>query len=206
MEPWPFWLEVIREFVSIILGNSWPLVGLVALMMFRRELTTLLNNIEWAELLGNKLKFGKPRADKDLPKEEPVKPKEVVAVKEIPIEIGPGSVQTPPEGYDWRRVFDIYWLGHDLMWTIDVILRGAPGRFIVRGLSQSLIHFKELNPTDAVFHQKLQKLLDEAQKRLEKEWTPAVRESLAFELRQLIDSFSSIVANKQQQTNPGSLR
>ena len=35
-----------------------------------------------------------------------------------------------------------YWLGHDLMWTADTLLRGGPREEVLIGLNQALHHFE----------------------------------------------------------------
>ena len=43
-----------------------------------------------------------------------------------------------------ERFANFYWLGHDLEWTIDVLLRGGPVDVVHQGHRQSLFHLTEV--------------------------------------------------------------
>jgi hypothetical protein len=45
----------------------------------------------------------------------------------------------------WDRVGNLFWLANDLMWVVDVTLRGASPKVIATGLRSTLHHLTELN-------------------------------------------------------------
>ncbi|MCI0405177.1 MAG: hypothetical protein L0209_03735 [candidate division Zixibacteria bacterium] len=111
---------------------------------------------------------------------------------------------SPPN--NWKKINDIYWLGHDLMWTIDVVYRLAPKKYIVHGLKQSLYHLNELPMAEtAAVKDRLQKLFDEANSRSDEEWTPVQRATFAEKLRlEIIDELSRITERVQKLPQEGS--
>lgn len=44
----------------------------------------------------------------------------------------------------WDKSGNVYWLGHDIMWTVDMLLRGAPRSIIQHGLGVTGAHLSSL--------------------------------------------------------------
>jgi hypothetical protein len=49
-----------------------------------------------------------------------------------------------PSSVKWENVASLFWLGNDLDWTAQTVLRGAPKEKILHGLTQCCHHISEL--------------------------------------------------------------
>ncbi|MCK4391983.1 hypothetical protein KAX17_03675, partial [Candidatus Bipolaricaulota bacterium] len=54
-----------------------------------------------------------------------------------------------------------FWLGHDMMWTVDVLLRGASKKDIQHGLRCCLTHLRAVGLGDSVQYNSIRQYLDE---------------------------------------------
>ena len=70
---------------------------------------------------------------------------------------------------------NLFWLGYNLMWTVDVLLRGAPGERIVHGLKQTSRHYDELGAPDGEVKLFLEQLIEKAENTLPKAWDTKAR-------------------------------
>ena len=95
---------------------------------------------------------------------------------------------------EWGKSGDLYWLGHDLMWTLDVMLRGADKPEILHGIRQSIHHARELALT--VCAQRLEKLHDAVNSAPES-LTTSHRDEFGIELRRITDQFGAIAEAAQ---------
>lgn len=79
-----------------------------------------------------------------------------------------------PSGAKWGNVANIFWLGGDLHWTAQIILRGAPKAQILQGLQQSYHHISELGLADDPAAKKLASLKSEVEglqeQSLDRQW------------------------------------
>jgi len=107
--------DIIGYVVDILKVVIWPVLLVFVLLYFQHPLKDLLGRIE--EVGQRTIKFGKAPGDLILFGETPA-----------------GSA----------NLFAAYWLGHDFMWTRDMILRGAPKEYILHGLKRSLHHLGSL--------------------------------------------------------------
>jgi hypothetical protein len=89
----------------------------------------------------------------------------------------------------WRldRVANIYWLGHDLMWTLAITTIGTPNS-IEHGLKQSLHHSRELSLPDYFKYQ-----LDH----LMKNHRSMKRDEVSREVGTLTTQVGQLLASKQ---------
>ena len=171
---------MLEPIVRLISAVAWPVTTLLVAWLLRREIRAAFGRIERAKLPGGaELSFGKSKAD-HAPEREKSQPEKVI--------IGEGL---------WMKVGNVYWLGHDIMWTIDVVLRGAKRETISHGLKQSLHHLNELELGDTIYGERLRRLHERAARSLESDWSAPLREDLALELRQLSDELGAIAAMQQ---------
>jgi|SRR5688572_15588215 len=49
-----------------------------------------------------------------------------------------------PTRFKTTATGSLYWLGHDLMWTADTLLRGGPREQVLIGLDQALHHLRQV--------------------------------------------------------------
>ena len=84
-----------------------------------------------------------------------------------------------------------YWLGHDLMWTADTLLRGGPLEQVLIGLDQALHHLTHVGLGKTPVEAELLRLHDRI--RQSKELSPALRDEYANQLGSIIDRIGATV-------------
>lgn len=97
---------------SLLSNLLWVLLIIVVLLVFKKQLVDLFERLKEAEWAGSKVKFDQPKIS---------------------------FLQQPQKA---SKENSIFWLGHDMMWTMDVIMRGAGNDYILHGLRQSIFHAK----------------------------------------------------------------
>lgn len=166
--------------VTVVNGLAWPLTALAMAWILRREVVTVLGRVDSAKLPGGaELSFGKSAAD--------------AVLNERP---APGD-RAAADSAHWTKVASIYWLGHDIMWTVDAILRGGEPRFINHGLTQSLHHAQQIGLSQTSPAKALRRLRDNAQHLLPSEWGTTLRTQYASDLRQIADQLGAVAESQQ---------
>ncbi len=177
---------MLQTLVQLISAVAWPVTTLSIVWLLRREVGAAFGRIERAKLPGGaELSFGKTEADK---------PTERKQARADAVRLGQG---------DWIKTANVYWLGHDMMWTIDVLLRGAPRETILHGLTQSVHHLGELGFAESSYGSRLRRLRERASESLESDWDSALREQFALDLRRLADQLGAIAEMQQPTFAPG---
>ena len=121
------------------------------------------------------------------------------------VSIQPSAAGRTPQQTAGRPSFqdkagNLFWLGHDLMWTVDVIVRGAPKERIMHGLTQSLHHLRSLEIADtANAEQLIVRLRDQIKSLLSREITPKLRDEVATELYAIVLGIGRLI----EQSQPG---
>ncbi|HBG74507.1 MAG: hypothetical protein A2X25_14410 [Chloroflexi bacterium GWB2_49_20] len=181
---------------EILKALLWPLVvliiGVLFLFLFRKDISSLLNRLKKAKWPGGAetLFFGEANVDKLTPlDEENEKLKDRIHLE------GNKAVK-------WSNSGNIFWVGHDLMWTIDVIIRGAPRENIVHGLRQSLHHIRSLGFVNTPIEIRLLKLIDNAEKSLQEDWTPTQRNTYAGEIGSILGYIGKLAESNQANFEP----
>jgi hypothetical protein len=123
----------IHDFIPLITAMapySWPITVLILAWSFRNR----IKDVTEAKI-GDSLqvKFGQVPSDLE---------SRQATDETLP---SPSSKQLSAlSGVKWGRVADLFWLGSDLDWTAQTILRGAPKERILHGLTQCYHHISEL--------------------------------------------------------------
>ncbi len=179
-------MELLKIVASILAEVAWPFTAIVITFLLKSEIRTILTRIESAKLPGGTefklMKFGDSRIDN---------PDNVAHAK---IE---KSVDENKINAKWENVANIFWLGNDLMWTIDALLRNADKRFIIHGLRQASHHLQEIKLTDSQYEEKMLRLLEKSDNTLESDWTVSKRELLAQDIQSLINELGEVSSLKQ---------
>jgi hypothetical protein len=168
------------EILELLVGYlTWPLTAVVLAFLLRRQILALLDRLKSARFPGG-IGF---------------------ELFPLPHEEGASRITAETHGGDVNRdkIEAIYWLGHDLMWTVDVLLRGGPGSYVTHGLRQSCKHIRTLGLQDSRQGQAVLQLLDKAEGRLESAWTTVDREALAKDILGL----RSTIAEEAIRTSSG---
>jgi hypothetical protein len=131
-------MEVSPEFrviVDLLIAYAWPIVLLVLVSLFKDDLRTLIRNIESLRYKDLSLSlWGQAPSDSSNTAEEEAAKQEIEAEEEEP----PGEKGEGPERH-WDKAASLFWLGNDLMWTQDMLYRGAPPERVMQGL----LHVRE---------------------------------------------------------------
>lgn len=83
----------------------------------------------------------------------------------------------------------LYWLGHDLMWTADTLLRSGPLEHVLIGLEQSLHHLQHVGLDDSPMDRQLRSLNDVV--RDTEELSPSLRDEYAGRIGSVIDQIGA---------------
>lgn len=93
---------------------------------------------------------------------------------------------------------NLFWLGHDLMWTVDVIARGGPKARIMHGLTQSIHHLRSLEIfKTANAEQLIVTVRDHIIDLLNREITPKLRDEVATELYAILVGIGHFIQQSQ---------
>lgn len=162
------------ELIKVVV---WPLTTIIVIccmaVFLRRELRSLLPRMVSARLPGGtELSFGNAEVDKNSQTHKPI------------------NAEEASQSVSWRKVGNLYWLGHDLMWSIDVTLREAPGSDILYGIRQCMHHATELGLS--VLATRLGRLYSTITRFDMNRLTIQEREQISLELRRITDQFGAI--------------
>jgi hypothetical protein len=171
-----------KSVAKILDAVAWPILALALVLMFKRQIREVIDRIQWAELPGG---F-----------------KTVFRYGATPIDRAVADVRqaSPATGMKLAALCKpatTYWLGHDLMWTLDIILRGASRDEIVHGFRQSLLHARNAELSGTPLVDRLSRLHDEAAQTLVTDWSPVLRLRFANEISILRTEIGRVFAAQQ---------
>lgn len=89
----------------------------------------------------------------------------------------------------------LYWLGHDLMWCADILLRGAPGKEVRKGLDQAIHHLSQVGMDGSSIYQDLEHMRERLVS--SEDLTPSLRDEYASQLGFIIDRIGAIAEKAQ---------
>jgi len=113
-----------------------------------------------------------------------------------------GSRNEVLRGTRFDRAANVYWLGHDLPWTIDVLLRGADKSVVIYGIRQALHHLKAVGMGEsapAVWLERMLETLGQQPSGLD----PDQRGQIAQNLRAVVELVGEQVVAHQPDFDPG---
>jgi hypothetical protein len=166
--------DVVTELTSSL---AWPITVLVLVLLLRTQIAAVLTRLTEAEVAGAKLRFGKAAADRPRGKEVPLA----------------GSYPVVAAS----KTGSIYWLGHDIMWVVDVLLRGAPVDYVRHGLVQISHHVREIGLGDTRYAEVARAILDATSPGAQVELTVEVRSAYALQLSRLVDQIGTVIESTQ---------
>jgi hypothetical protein len=92
---------------------------------------------------------------------------------------------------------NLYWLGHDLMWTADTLLRGGPSKDVLIGIEQALHHLIHIGLGRTPLEGQLRNLLGMVQN--SEELSAILRDQYAAQIGSIIDQIGVTAENAQVQ-------
>jgi hypothetical protein len=92
---------------------------------------------------------------------------------------------------------NFYWLGHDLMWTADILLRKGPTKEVLVGLAQAQHHLVQIGLGGTPIDTELRALSELIQQSEELSLSPTVRDKYASQLGSIIDRIGMTAETSQ---------
>lgn len=166
--------------VEILDALAWPLTILLLAWLLRHEVRAAFGRIEGAKFGSTELSFGTTKADD--PRQRRASRPDAESVT----------------GGEWTKTATVYWLGHDIMWTIDAVLRSADRGTVLHGHIQAKHHLDGVGLGDSPMGRRLAALEERATRSLDSDWTVALREEYALELGRLSDQLGAIAEVQQR--------
>jgi hypothetical protein len=154
--------------IQVLDKVAWPTVVVIVFIIFAKPLRALIARVNSAKFKGVEATFGYGQATVDVEAEQ----------ASLPVPATGAQFETP----DWAKSGSLFWLAHDLVWTIDVLLRGGPARDIAWGLNQSLHHAGSIGLTDDHVAGVLRTLVAAARGTNDDDWTPQRRNEVSRQL------------------------
>lgn len=138
------------DYIVDILGIlAWPVIILIALITFRKEISGLLSRLRLVDLSKKVLAFGEAYTDQrphDKPEPKPKLIKEENSIKKTYVREKPAT---------------LFWLANDLMWLQDMLYRNGPRESIIEGLRNVIVYSEELGFSTSFVIDELQNIVDE---------------------------------------------
>ena len=173
--------EILEAAARILQAIAWPITVIVIVCWFRVPIARLILRLKQLKLSresGTHLDFGHSP-----------------------------SKQIPPTGVDTKtpalnsavkeKFGNIYWIAHDLLWTVAVLLNQGSREQILEGLYQSMHHLSEAGFATAPIGFRLQRLYEDAQRSLVLDWTNERRVQVARELQSMARDLGGTIAAMQ---------
>ena len=188
-------VPLFTPFVPLLIALIWPITILVILCWFREGIRGLIRSVAEAKI-GDSVVFKFWQAKSDL-----------LSIERLPNVDTPTASGTPkqisaPSDGKWDKVADLFWLGSDLDWTAQTVLRGAPKERIVHGLTQSYHHCSQLGLSNTVPGKQLASLKSQVEgmqdSALGREW----RANFVEQLYAVINGFSGLARERQADFRP----
>ncbi len=129
-------IEAIRDLSPLLIALVWPTAILIILLVFRKGIEALLASLRKAQLSSNMFfEFGEFKLDARGPDARGTEKLLATPAPKQAVE---------QSGAKWGNVANVFWLGGDLHWTAQIVLRGSPKERIFHGLRQAYHHISEL--------------------------------------------------------------
>ena len=182
--------RVTRGNIHLILAAlAWPTVALVAVIVFRESVRNLIARLTQAKLPGDtSLQFDPTALTSNAGEDR--------KAHNIELENSQQKAAEAPK-LDKEKVGHIYWLGADLHSLIWQLATNGTREHIIFYLRQVNHHMKSCGLANSSQQQLTQRLYDEGQKKISSEWTPALRQQYAQDVKTLITTVGTIAEETQ---------
>lgn len=172
---------------SVLSAIMWPLVVFTALLLLRSELRDLINRFRRGKFGNFEGEFGDSSPGHVTDTAAPAVSQEVKILS--------AKVATAKQANN-------YWLGKDMMQTIDLLLRGAPRDRIVWQIKQAQHHLKESGLNETVLQVRMAKIVSDADATVERDWNDARRLSVARDIESLLNDVGQVLNASQPGFKP----
>jgi hypothetical protein len=182
-------IPLLTALIPLLAALVWPFTILILVYHFREGIKNLIPSVREAKIGDVFLKFG--QADLDVPTK-----------KGLPHISLPKQIIASPTA-KWQNVANLFWLGNDLEWTAQTVLRGAPKDRILHGLTQCLHHTSELGLPDSAPGQQLFALRSQVESWPETAMDRQWRNAFSEQIYSVIKEFSDLMKQHQPNFLPG---
>jgi hypothetical protein len=165
--------QILEAAAHILQAIAWPIATIVIVFWFRPYIARLILKLRSLKLFGETgptFDFGR------LPNKQAAPPKTSL-VSENPVNA------TIPFSKD--KYGNIYWVGHDLLWTVAVLLNQGKREQILEGLYQSKHHLNEVGFHGTPIENRLHRLYRDAEQSSVSDWTNEKRIQVAQEVQSI---------------------
>lgn len=181
-------LGVLTQAVALCVGLVWPVVVfvlvLVVILVFRKQILQVLSRLSEFAYPGGRVVFKWGEASVDRHREL------VAGVREVPLlvpdERGVDEARAEADraaepAVKWENTGSLFWLGVDLMWAMDLVLRDAPADAIGYLLEHLLSYIRAMGFPSTEVGAAIERNLAEIMiaYAVEEEWTAERRNSYA---------------------------
>lgn len=181
-----WWTDAITRLLTAFAPFVWPALVLFIVLYFRKPIKDRLEAVRELDWKNKVVRFGDERTDSLGGKHLPAAPTDSASV---PTETGFAS------GAKWNNTGNVYWLGHDLIWTSQVALRAAPKSELLRGLRQAQYHLKHLGLVD--LGAKLSSIIDEVESTSEPAMSADWRKTFSAKVSRFVSDVGALAAKNQ---------
>ena len=176
-------MEQFKAALDFLSNISWQLVAVFALIFLRTEIRQAFARLKGAKLPGKtELIFG------DL--SEP----------DLKIDESPSKVDGATG--KWDKIANLYWLGSDISWTINIVMIGDGKKRILHGLTQTIHHLEQVDLGENRIKDQLKRLNKKVQDALESDLTPENRRLLTKDLNSIKLEIGHYIAAAQKDFVP----
>jgi hypothetical protein len=178
-----------HDYIPLLIKAVWPVTTLILAYWFRDEIRQLVRRrVQLSFPGGLGVMFGEGPSD-DRDEREPRRPT-------------PPPKPLTPSTVHWEKSASLFWLGNDLEWTSQTVLRGAPKERILHGLKQCEHHSSELGFGDTGPGRELRVLKSEvtglSEERLDRKW----RIDFSEKIYAVVRGFDGLVREHEPDFSP----
>lgn len=184
-----WFLHVVARAISLLTPVTWPLVVLIVVLLFRKQLAILIVKLKELNFGGQVLTF-------DVTETQGLAAEFVSNVRDFmpssnwkaddKIELGTTIYLGP------KRAENFYFFSHDLMLCYAALLTGAESEIILHTLRSAIAHIEKIAP-ETPHHKGLLRLLKEAESASEADWTEKRRRTDARKIWLIARSLGDII-------------
>jgi hypothetical protein len=185
---------------AVLSAVAWPVVALFIIFLLKSDIRRLCQRLRMANLPGGAeasfVDYGEASIDENptqMPDGAPSDSKRQPTAPTQP----PARQESVGPAVKWENSGNLFWIGHDLMWTVDVTLRGGPRNSIVHGLRQSRHHLRSLGLAGTPIESRLGQLESQVRGSLNQDWTASQRNVLSNDLTQIIRDIGDLAEAHQ---------
>jgi hypothetical protein len=177
-----------HDYIPLLIKAVWPVTTLILVFWFRDDIHQLLRRVLHLTFPGGGVRFGEgPYDDRD--DREPRK-----AV--------PPAKSLTPSSVHWDKSASLFWLGNDLEWTSQTVLRGAPKDKILHGLRHCEYHSSQLGFGNSGPGKELAALKSEAMGLSEGQLTRQWRIDFSEKIYAVVRGYDGLVREHQPDFSP----